>query len=194
MRVAGLLPEPVAQGVVRHGQIAGRKELVQMRIHKYGSAVIVRSVGLHAAVREFRLAGCQKAHDAAEIVVGAHQDERADVRGVARIARGEKGKSARETHADDGHWAGAEPLLQPAGGFADRADRRAIDVIIGESRDLRRQHREAVAGRRARKIHEPRLVDPQMMNPVHENHARRMGNSARHVHPALAQGLASWKA
>ena len=62
---------------------------------------------------KFRLAGGEKSHDPPEVVVGAHQDERADVRRIARIARGKKRKPARETHADDGHRAGAEPLLQP---------------------------------------------------------------------------------
>ena len=74
-------------------------------------------------------------------------------------------------------------------GFPDRADRCAIDVIIRQSRDLRRQHRKSVARSRARKIHEPGLVDPQMMNPVNENHARRMGNPARHVEPRSHRAL-----
>ncbi len=168
---------------------AGGKKLFQVGVHKYGRAIIVRGVRLHAAVREFRLAGRQKAHNSREIVISAHEDERANVRRVARIARGQQRKSARETYSHDGHRARAEPLLQPCGRFADRADRSAVDVIVRESRDLRGEHRKSVARGRAREIHEPRLVDPQMMNPVDKNHARRMGDSARHIEPGPHRAL-----
>ncbi len=160
-----------------------------MRVHENGRAIIVRGIRLHAPVRKFRLAGGEKSHHASEIIVGAHQNERADVRGVARIARRKKRKSARETHSHDGYRSGAEPLLQPVGGFPDGADRSAIDAIVGKRRDLRREDGKSVAGSRSREIHEAGLVDPEMMNPVNENHARRVGDAARHVQARLHRAL-----
>ena len=56
-------------------------------------------------------------------------------------------------------------------------------MIIRERPDLRSQHDKAVARRRASKIHEPRFVNPQMMNPVNEDHAGRMSNPARQIQP-----------
>ena len=105
------------------------------------------------------------------------------MRGVARVARREERKAARETDAHNGYPDRRRGGAGATGGFADRADRSAIDVIVRERRDLRRQHRKSIARRGTRKFMSRGSSIPKVMNSVNQNHARGMGDAARQVQP-----------
>ena len=70
----------------------------------------------------------------------------------------------------------------------------ASTSIIGQSGNFGSQHRKTASRRGARKAHQPRFIDAQMVNSVHEDHARRMRNPARHVETRPNGTTALWEA
>lgn len=61
-------------------------------------------------------------------------------------------------------------FAQLAGGRSYLHDRRVVDAVVGEARDVRRQHRDPRLCDRFGEAHETLLIHAAVVDPVHEDH------------------------
>jgi hypothetical protein len=79
--------------------------------------------------------------------------------------------------------------MQGVGGGADGLHRTRIDAVVGELAHVGRKHDHAAFRESAREAHEPRLVDGQPMDAVHEHEPRRIGHAARPIPPQMSRAV-----
>ena len=113
----------------------------------------------------------------------ADGDDERHVVGEAGIAGREEPEPARETHAHDSH-ARAHALAQGVRRIADRVRRGALDAVVEELGDLRREDDDAARRHRAREAHEARLFDAETVHARDEDD-RAARRALRQIEPRV---------
>ncbi len=181
-----VLPEPEAEGLlrgVRCGGVRAREEVLDVIVDEHHGAVWVRGEVEGRSIGARDRVGREEARDAGQVVVRADGDDERDVVGKAGVAGRQEPEPAREAHAHDAHRR-PHALAQRVRRFADRVRGGALDAVVEQLGDLRREDDDAARRHRPREAHESRLFDPEAVHARDEDDraarwARRDDRAAR---------------
>jgi len=165
-RTRNILPKQQSQRLARSCYIRRRKEVVDVRVDENQRPIFMRLHLQHAAIRPSDLVGNEELRHALKVVVRAHGNHEANVGMIMRISGRHQSQSASETDPEHANLL-PRRLRELACGNTNDVDGMRVNLIIGKRRQFRSKHPDSAPGKRTRKRHKPRLVNPEMMNAMH---------------------------
>jgi hypothetical protein len=176
LRPAG--DNPRASARARQRQIGRREEQPELLAKQHPRAIRMRRHGRALCVRSTHVVACVVVAQPQQVVVRADRGHEPDRRTRVLLGRGDQRQSAGEADADDADGGRVRAGRVRRSQLPNLAAGAALQPVLEQLRQLRRQHVQPASRQRARERDQARFIDAARMHAVQQHHARRAPGSS----------------